>query len=196
MLLIIDMTINKKSKYLNMLMSYLDKIKIKYFVVSNLEDFLKLNYLKIKGLIISGSSLSLLQLNNEKLEILRKAIYPLILTDVPVLGICFGYQLLNYVFNGKINKLKYMEKCTKEISINNANKLLKNPKNKLRVWLHHKDYITELSRMFEAIAYDNKYIMAFYNKQMQYYGVQFHPEAKSETLYIIKNFIKICKIKF
>jgi GMP synthase (glutamine-hydrolysing) len=196
MLLIIDMTNGKQVKYLKMLEFYIKKSKIDYSLISNIDNICLIDYTKVKGVIISGSSLSLVTLDKHSINFLRKAIYPLILTNVPVLGICFGYQLLNYIFGGSINKMKQTEKCFKNIKIN-KNPLFINENNykNLTVWLYHTDYINKLSHLFKIIAYDdNNNIMAFYNKKKKYFGVQFHPEASIDTHFILKNFLNICKI--
>ncbi len=195
MLLIIDMTTDKHVKYRNMLETYIKKKNINYSIISNIDNMCVINYSKVKGIIISGSSLSLTKLDQHTINFLRKAIYPLILTNVPVLGICFGYQLLNYIFGGNINKMKHTEKCFKNIIIKkNPLFINKNNKKNLNVWLHHTDYINDLSHLFKVIAYDNNNnIMAFYNNKHNYFGVQFHPEASIKTEFIINNFLHICK---
>jgi GMP synthase (glutamine-hydrolysing) len=195
MILVIDMTINNYTSHLVMLKNYLENNNIKFNIISDIRQLCNFDYNKINGIIISGSSLSMIKLNEHKIDFLRKAIFPLILTKAPVLGICFGYQLLNYIFGGEIKKMKNTDNCNKIININNNHLLFKGKNKTITVKVYHQDQISKLSNLFEIIAIDNNNnIMAISNKKHKFYGVQFHPEALQETYFIIDNFLKKCKI--
>ena len=180
--------------FLNKLLLVNSIKKTKFKLICKLADLHSINLQKVKGIIITGSSLSLVE-NNEIDETYQKIMIPLILLNVPVLGICYGYEILNLLLGGTIEKMKHGEDITTNIFINKNSKIFKGYKKlKLEVKLHHYDQINKISKFLNLTSNDSKKnIMSFENEKNNIYGVQFHCEALESTHFIIDNFLDICK---
>ena len=149
-----------------------------------------------KALIFSGGPSSAFVNSSPKVS---EDIYKL---NIPILGICYGMQIICQQLKGKVK-----ETNTREFGKANI-KILKNSAifgsslkigNKSQVWMSHGDQVEKLPKGFEILAYtkDNN-ISAISSKEKKIFGIQFHPEVihtlKGRT--IIKNFVlKISKIK-
>ena len=162
---------------------------IKY---KNLNKFLSNK--NIKGIILSGGPLNV---NTKKIKI-NKKIFNL---NIPILGICFGHQIISKIFGGKVKQAKYREFGNAEIKKKMKSPLTKNffTKNKNNVWMSHSDIVYKVPKNFKVIASSkNSKFAIIGNLIKKIYGVQFHPEV-SHTVNgktIIKNFLfNICKIK-
>jgi len=155
-----------------------------------------LYYRTIGGIILSGGPLNVYE--NDKFKFDKK-IFKL---GVPILGICFGHQILSKELGGKVKESKQREfglvkikKIKKSLLINN----IFNKKNSTNVWMSHTDQITKLPKGFKVIASSksSKFtIVENYKKKL--YGVQFHPEVThtDKGKILLKNFIFfICKMK-
>jgi len=145
----------------------------------------------IKGIIISGGPLSVYDKNS---PILDKNILEL---KIPILGICYGHQLLAYLNNGKIQLGNKKEYGITEIKIDNRVGVLENLNDVEVVWMSHKDIVYELPKEYEILAHsDNCPIAAFRHVRKPIYGLQWHPEVihtKNGTV-MLQNFIfNICK---
>ena len=107
MILIIDNTKNLKKAYMTpKLLSYLDSLEVKYIVVSNREDVNNIIYhsLDIKGCILTGGPLCLSE--ELTIESINKNISILLhLKNIPILGICFGFQIMAASYGGKIDSM-------------------------------------------------------------------------------------------
>ena len=156
---------------------------------------LKLYKLDISGIILSGGPLNVYQ--NKKFNFDKK----ILSLDVPVLGICFGHQILSKELGGKVKKSKHREFGLAKINEANKSLLTKNffNKNESNVWMSHADQVTKLPSGFKVIASSkNSKFTIVENRKKNFYGVQFHPEVthtnKGKTIF--KNFLfLICKIK-
>lgn len=122
--------------------------------------------------------------------------------NIPILGICYGCQLIAYELGGKVESGKEedaSEYGKVEVRFDNDNKLFSKIKEKSVVWMSHQDRITVLPEGFKGIAKSNKCpIAAICSEEKRIYGVQFHPEV-THTEYgkdIIKNFLyNVCGLK-
>jgi GMP synthase (glutamine-hydrolysing) len=116
---------------------------------------------------------------------------------IPILGICYGLQLIAKNFGGSVEPADKREYGKAEIIIDKQSALLKDVKQNSVVWMSHGDYITGLAAGFEVTAKtDNSPICAIENTKQHIYGVQFHPEVvhTQEGKKIISNFLfDICK---
>ncbi|TAL58518.1 MAG: glutamine-hydrolyzing GMP synthase [Bacteroidetes bacterium] len=145
-----------------------------------------------KGIILSGSPFSVRQKNSPQpdLRILRG--------KTPLLGVCYGAQLLAHQFGGKVNASKHREYGRATLSfVNNDSVLFKNISLNSQVWMSHADTITMAPGNFEITAStsDVKYA-GFHILNEKTYGIQFHPEVyhTTEGLVLLKNFVvDICK---
>ena len=147
----------------------------------------------ISGIILSGGPNSVKGKNSPKLS---KKILNL---DIPILGICYGMQLLCKEFNGKIGYSKSREYGHAEIFIKNNSNLLKGIINKSQVWMSHGDHVVKSPKGFIITSVSkNNIISSIENKSKNFFGLQFHPEVYHTVKgkMILSNFInKICKIK-
>ena len=155
----------------------------------------KINLENVKGIILSGGPLNVYQDKKIKFDntILKK--------NIPILGICFGHQIISKEFGGKVKQSKFRDFGLAEVIKIKKSLLLKNffdKKNKSKVWMSHSDQVTKLPRGFKTVAYSkNSKLAIIENSSKKIYGVQFHPEVTHTTKgkQILKNFLfVICKI--
>ena len=149
----------------------------------------------VKGLILSGGPLNVYQSNKVKFN------KNLLFTNIPVLGICFGHQVISKEMGGKVKQSKSREfGLAKVIKIKNST-LTKNffLNNKNNVWMSHADEVIKLPKNFKVIAKtNNSKFCIIENSKDKLYGIQFHPEVThtNRGKIILKNFVfDICKIK-
>jgi len=145
-----------------------------------------------KGIIFSGGPSSVYEPDAPKPD---KKVFEL---GLPILGICYGLQLITDHFGGKVVKAERHEYGRAELEILNHEDLFNNIPNNIHVWMSHGDRVLELPEGFEPIARTyNAPFAAITNKEKKIWGVQFHPEVSHTYLgkEILKNFaIKICGI--
>lgn len=144
-----------------------------------------------KGIIMSGSPFSVYEKGAPKPD---AGIY---LTGLPVLGICYGFQQMTVMNNGKVNSSITKEYGKASVSILQDTDLFNGVPSGFTSWMSHGDSLEILGDGFELIAESANHPAAGYNKKLNLYGLQFHPEV-SHCDYgkeILSNFIyKICKI--
>ena len=97
---------------------------------------------------------------------------------IPVLGICYGAQLIAKNLGGKVSKSKAREFGKAILEPKSKHSLLKGLDSRETVWMSHGDKVTKLPPGFSVIAStDNSKIAAMEDKKRKFYGVQFHPEV-------------------
>ncbi len=143
--------------------------------------------LKPRGIILSGGPSSVYAPNAPLPD---KTIFQL---GVPVLGICFGVQLLAHFLGGKVEKGLKREYGKGTLTVNDAKCALfaKLPK-KLQVWNSHGDKLTKLPNGFKPVAStENSEYAAIENREKKFFGLQFHPEVAHSPRgkEIIANFV-------
>jgi GMP synthase (glutamine-hydrolysing) len=150
----------------------------------------------IKGIILSGGPLNVYQINKYSFD---KKIISL---NIPILGICFGHQILSKLNGGRVKQSKHREFGLANIYKKNESLLIKNFFNKQKskkVWMSHADQVSKLPKNFKVIASStNSKFAIVENKLKNFYGIQFHPEVThtENGKKLISNFIfLICKIK-
>lgn len=120
--------------------------------------------------------------------------------DVPVLGVCYGLQLLaDHAIPGSVEKAERREFGRSELIVDDKTDLFKGIPQESIVWMSHGDHIQELADEYEVIGHtDNAKVAAVRHKDRSIYGVQFHPEVV-HTVYgkqIVGNFVQdICKLE-
>ncbi len=150
----------------------------------------------IKGLILSGGPATV---TSQKFPSIPKKVFSL---KIPILGICYGLQLIAKNFGGKIQStMKKREFGRAILYSKQKSKLTKNffKKQKIDVWMSHQDTVYKLPKGFTKIA-STKYspLTIIENQKAKIYGIQFHPEVTHTENgdVLIKNFIfNICKVK-
>ena len=153
------------------------------------------NYNNIKGLIFSGgpSTVTVTKYQTVPKKIFKK--------KIPILGICYGLQLIAKLFGGKIKPSKKRREFGRAFLFKKRTSLItkKYLNKKKAVWMSHEDAVVKLPKNFKAIAYTkNSKLTIIENIQNKIYGVQFHPEVThtDSGIQIFKNFLfLICKIK-
>ena len=148
------------------------------------------------GIIFSGGPSSVHKSNTPSID---KRIYKL---GIPILGICYGMQLMVHQLGGKVQMSKKREFGKTTIRSNYKSLLLRgfNRSNKsCDVWMSHGDKVIEIPSGFKSIASSsNTKFAATENEKLNFYGLQFHPEVvhTPNGHRIIQNFIfKVCKCK-
>ena len=152
----------------------------------NLIRFKKFN--NVKGLILSGgpSSVTANTFQSVPRDIFKK--------NIPILGICYGLQLITKIFGGKIKSSKKKREFGRAVLYKkNSSLLIKNFLNNKRfVWMSHQDAVIKLPKKFKLVASTKESKLTIIeNTKNQIYGVQFHPEVthtdKGKQLF--KNFL-------
>src|SRR4030066_2311125 len=156
----------------------------------SIEEIKKLNPI---GIILSGGPMSVYDDNSPALD------NDILTLNKPILGICYGLQILCKNLGGKVESAKDREYGKAELSIEGNSSLFHDVKNDTTVWMSHGDYLTNLPQGFNVIGTSHHSpICAIENTQQKIYGVQFHPEVvhTEEGEKIIRNFLfKICDAK-
>jgi GMP synthase (glutamine-hydrolysing) len=115
----------------------------------------------------------------------------------PMLGICYGMQLMNHALGGIVRAKDRKEYGETQIVVENS-LLFKRLKKAQQVLMSHGDSINILAPNFTAIAYSNNIIAAIENSTKRYYGVQFHPEVDltANGKQMLANFLfRICHLQ-
>lgn len=113
---------------------------------------------------------------------------------LPLLGICYGHQMLAHIFGGKVEKGESAEYGTGYIEIDDDDTLFRGVPSKLKVWVSHFDQVTELPEGFRKLAHSDACpIEAMRHAKRPIYGVQFHPEVwhTEHGEAILRNFLSI-----
>ena len=158
---------------------------------NHLDSFF-ISHSNLAGIILSGGPNSVKDKNSPKFN---KKILNL---DIPILGICYGMQLLCKEFKGKIGQSKLREYGHAVISIMNNSDLFEGGIKNSQVWMSHGDHIEKIPKGFIVTSISkNKVISSIENKSKKIFGLQFHPEVyhtvKGKKM--LSNYVnKICKI--
>ena len=150
----------------------------------------------IKGIILSGGPLNVYQINKYSFD---KKILQL---NIPILGICFGHQILSKLNGGTVKQSKHREFGLANIYKKNNSLLTANffkKSNTKKVWMSHADQVSKIPKNFKVVASStNSKFAIVEDKIKNFYGVQFHPEVThtENGKKLISNFVfLICKIK-
>ncbi len=146
-----------------------------------------------RGIILSGGPSSVY---DEGAPTCDEAVFDL---GVPVLGICYGMQLITRHFGGEVQPASHREFGRAELAIDNAAGLFATVSPNTTVWMSHGDRIERFPEGFTTIAHtDNAPVAAFANLDRKVYGLQFHPEVvhTPEGTTILENFaFDVCGVK-
>src|SRR5574337_1861449 len=155
----------------------------------SLEELKKINP---KGIVFSGGPASVYSKDSPQPS---PKIFEI---GLPVLGICYGHQLIVNNFGGKVKRAN-KEYGSSTLKIDNGSDLLSGMGQSTRAWMSHGDAAEILPEGFNVIGHtENSFAAAIANKQKMVYGIQFHPEVfhTEKGVQVLKNFVlKICKAK-
>jgi GMP synthase (glutamine-hydrolysing) len=141
-----------------------------------------------KGVILSGSPCSVNDINSPDIDFLE------ISATVPLLGICYGAQLMAKKLGGTVGKSEHREYGRANmIQTGENNALLDGLSFESQVWMSHGDTITQLPDNTKIIAKTDSIPVAAFeviNQKNKVYGIQFHPEVyhSTEGLELLRNF--------
>ncbi len=147
-----------------------------------------------KGIILSGSPSSV---HEKDAPLSDSQVFEL---GVPVLGICYGMQVMAHQLGGAVEKAQQREYGPASIEVDHEGELLKDvEKESVRVWMSHGDRLLKIPPGFIIQAHsDNSPVAAMGDMDRHFYGVQFHPEVvhTPSGSIIIENFLfRICRCR-
>ncbi|MCP4706964.1 MAG: glutamine-hydrolyzing GMP synthase, partial [candidate division Zixibacteria bacterium] len=135
-------------------------------------DLTSYNKRPIKGYILSGGPASVTEPDSPRLD---KSFFE---TDKPILGVCYGMQLMASLLGGELVKSKNREYGQSHITVNTESRLFKGVEINSRVWMSHGDSIISFPDNYNVIAStETVKIAAVENNDKNIFGLQFHPEV-------------------
>lgn len=154
----------------------------------------ELKKLNPSGIIFTGGPNSVYAKNAPSVD---KKIFDL---NIPILGICYGAQLMAHLLQGKVATAPVSEYGKTSVSVlTKSNKLTQEIKKNTIVFMSHTDYIAKAPKNFKILAKTKDCpCAAMANEEKQLYAVQFHPEVQHTVQgnTFLSNFLfKICKCK-
>lgn len=182
---------NEKVKDIQKLIKMPNKI-----VKSNVSNFVIPD--ECKGIILSGSPLHVYDnVWSDIIVNVQSIVQGAIQKHIPILGICFGMQIISYLFGGEVSKLKTMLKGKHTIIFDKKHVLFKGlqkaKSNEIVAAFKNEDIVLKAPKGFKVTSYlSDQSIASFYNKKHNIFGTQFHPERMEETHCIIKEFENVC----
>ena len=138
------------------------------------------------GIILSGGPMSVYEEDSPKIP---EGIFKL---GIPILGICYGLQLIATNLGGKVEHAEKREYGKAHLEILNDDLIFKNVANGSIIWMSHGDLLTAMPEGFHITAgSDNSPLCAIANPARKIYGVQFHPEVAHTECgnTILRNFL-------
>jgi GMP synthase (glutamine-hydrolysing) len=157
---------------------------------SKLSDIRKQNPV---GIVLSGGPASVFAKDSPKPN---PGIFKL---GVPILGICYGLQLMGKMLGGEVKSSDRREYGRGTLTIERKGTLFSSLPNKLSVWNSHGDSLAKLPKGFRALAKtENSSYAAIEDSKRKFFGLQFHPEVEHSEKgnVVIKNFLtKVCGCK-
>jgi len=146
-----------------------------------------------KGIILSGGPASVYE---DQAPVCDKKIFEL---GIPILGICYGAQLIAKVFRGKVIKTSQAEYGRINVILEKREDIFYGFPDSTTCWMSHQDLVENIPPNFKVIARsENSKVAALVNGEKKIYGVQFHPEVSHTPLgkKLLENFIyRICQCK-
>lgn len=150
----------------------------------------KIREMNPKGIIFTGGPNSVY---SEDSPVCSKEVFEL---GIPVLGICYGSQLMAYLLGGKVATAPVSEYGKTEVTVDTSKAIFQKVNQKTICWMSHTDYIAEAPADFTVTASTAVCpVAAMENKEKGLYAVQFHPEVMHtvEGMKMLRNFvINIC----
>lgn len=143
----------------------------------------------IAGIVLSGGPRSV------NLEDAYRVDLDIQKTNMPVLGICYGHQLLASMLGGRIESGNNNEYGYTKVKFETESRLFQNVNSESTVWMSHGDHVADLPEGINIIARSCSVpIAAFEAKERDFFGLQFHPEVTHTTdgMKILDNFLTIC----
>ena len=178
------------SQYTQLIARRIREIGVFSIIVPYNTDLSDLINSNVKGIILSGGPSSVYsagapRVNSDILEF-----------NIPVLGICYGLQLIIDLLGGKVEAAAKREYGKANLEVNKKSKLFTDIQNDTTVWMSHGDKVTKIANKFNSIAKtNNSPYAAVEHEEKPIFGLQFHPEVEHSTQgrEILKNFcFQVC----
>jgi GMP synthase (glutamine-hydrolysing) len=181
------------SQYLQLIARRVRELGVYSRVVSHSISAAELGKLSPRGIILSGGPSSVYSESSSSCD---SAVFEL---GVPVLGICYGMQVMAQFFGGAVtpaNNREYGRAAIKFTQTGNSSALFANMNSTQNVWMSHGDHVTKLPANFELLAESSgSPICAMQHNSKPFFGLQFHPEVvhTENGIEMFRNFIhRIC----
>lgn len=179
------------SQYTQLIARRIRELKIYSEIFPYYIDISLLKEKSPKGIILSGGPDSVLNKNAPEIS---KNIFNL---NIPILGICYGSQLINKMMGGIVSNSKNAEFGNTIIEIRHNSRLFQGLPDKITAWMSHHDIVEKMPDGFQLAAVSSgEKIAAIVNEKKNIYGLQFHPEVThtENGKDILYNFThRICK---
>ncbi len=146
----------------------------------------KIKEINPMGIIFTGGPNSVFDPESPHVD---KAIFDL---NIPILGICYGCQLIAYTLGGEVKHATTREYGKQLAKFDASSKLFKDLKSENQVWMSHTDYVNQIPEGFKIVATtDTCPVAAMENAERKIYGVQYHPEVVHtiDGINMLKNFL-------
>lgn len=150
------------------------------------EDVNKILERKPAGIILSGGPASVYVENAPTVD---KKLFE---NNIPILGLCYGMQLITQLFGGIVERADKQEFGKAELIIDKENiSLYENIPNKTKVWMSHGDHVTKIPENFDVIAHTDSCVAAIMNENKKIYAFQYHPEVthSEHGFNMLENFV-------
>lgn len=178
------------SQYTQLIARRVRELKVYSEIIPCTAPFSEIKKRAPKGIILSGGPASVYEKDAPKID---REIFSL---GIPILGICYGMQLITYMLGGVVSRAERREYGKALIKIDDFEDLFANVKDESTVWMSHADRIDKMPEGFIRLAHtENSPFAAMANRDKKIYALQFHPEVAhtEEGKKILKNFVfKIC----
>ena len=156
-------------------------------VISSDTPIDKIREMNPTGIILTGGPASVYDEDSPKCD---PELFDL---GIPVLGICYGAQLMNYLLGGTVKKAEVREYGHTDVEVDSSTTLFKGVSDRTVCWMSHTVYIAEAAPGFTVTAKTSVCpVAAAQNEEKKLYCVQFHPEVSHtvEGMKILENFLK------
>ncbi|MDP8299130.1 MAG: glutamine-hydrolyzing GMP synthase [Candidatus Tantalella remota] len=187
------LVIDYGSQYVQLIARRIRENKVHSIVESPSISIKRIKEIAPRGIIFSGGPSSVYDKGAPGFD---KRVLDL---GIPVLGICYGMQLIGKLAGGNIRKSGKREYGHTLVNFDRRNPLFKGIDSKGVTWMSHRDKVSKLPKGFKAIARsENTACASFYDRSRDIYGVQFHPEVvhTHNGGKILKNFLfNVCECR-
>ncbi len=142
--------------------------------------------MNLRGIILSGSPASI---TNKDAPNVNENVLD---SGLPILGLCYGHQLIAHIFGGEVRKGDKREYGVTKVTVDSQVGVLKNMGGVEEVWMSHGDTVFSLPNDFEVLAHtDNSPVAAFRHASKPIYGLQWHPEVvhTRKGVEMLRNFV-------
>ncbi|MBU2044915.1 MAG: glutamine-hydrolyzing GMP synthase [Candidatus Omnitrophica bacterium] len=178
------------SQYTQLIARRVRELKVFSIIESCQVDLKTIKRIKPKGIILSGGPHSVYE---KKAPSLDKEIFKL---GIPILGICYGMQILVKTLGGGVGESKKREYGRAPMYLDDHQDLFFSMPAKITSWMSHTDKVSSLPKGFKVLAHTgNTQYAAIGDQTRRIYGVQFHPEVVHTDMgiQVISNFLfRIC----